>query len=526
MIKKILYITLFFISMLTSANATATLDTNKNTYQPTEQIIVNFDNALGDDQDWIGIYPTGSTNDWENVIKWKWTGGQVSGTKNFESLPIGTYDVRLFFQNSFTLEATKQIVVEDNNGSDNNDSNITTVTTTKTSYLPDEQIVANFNNMSGANDDWIGIYPKGSSNDWGNVVAWKWIEGDIQGTKTFTPLCAGEYDVRVFFHNSFNLEANSSFVVENNLSNELNISLEKDNYEPFELLHVNFANMSGQASDWIGIFPVGADSEKNSSIEWRDTNSTVTGQTSFNGLQAGDYELRAYFNTELKEIVPFTILPTEPVRVLYDDFESGTIDPRWVRVTGRDMTLLNVGAIDLAVGNTERQEWVTGQHSLRTYADYHNGLNYAGYYYDFQNPDKKLKFLEVDMKKGVSSHVFSFGVKANTKFGERRIQFAAWLNHTLPSGQQIIRGPYGNVLQGHRGPFTTANGYLQTHPAPSDFYVGTSSIGGGNSSHMFVHYKINIEEALRKLEPDNELLGITLFVCSGGDYDNLALSSQ
>jgi len=524
MLKRILSITIFIISILASANATATVETNKDVYQPTEQIVVNFDNALGDEQDWIGIYPTGSTNDWENVIEWEWTGGQVSGTKSFESLPIGTYDVRLFFQNSFNLEANKPIVVEESNSTDNNDSNITTVTTTKTSYLPDEEIVANFDNMSGANDDWIGIYPKGSDNDWGNVVAWEWIEGDIQGTKTFASLPVGEYDIRVFFQNSFNLEANSSFVVEIPVSEELNVSLEKDNYEPFELLHVNFANMSGQVTDWIGIFPVGACNEKNSSIEWRDTNSTITGQLSFNGLEAGDYELRAYFNETLKQAVPFTIEPTAPVRVLYDDFESGTIDPRWVRVSGRDMTLLNVGAIDLAVCHTERQVWVNGQHSLRTYKDYHGGQNYAGYYYNFGNPAKNLKFLEVDMKIGVSSHVFAFGVKLNTKFGERRIEFASWLNHTLPSGQQIIRGPYGNVLPGHRGPFVTANGYLQTHPAPSDFYVGTSSIGGG--SNMFIHYKINIEEKLRLMEPDNELFGITLFTTSGGDYDNLALSSQ
>ena len=527
MIKKILYITLLLTSMLTLVEATATLDTNKDTYQPTEQIIVNFDNALGDDQDWIGIYPTGSSNDWENVIKWAWTGGQVSGTKSFEPLPVGSYDIRLFFQNSFNLEANKQIVVEDSNeSSDTNESNssIVTVSTTKTSYLLDEGIVANFNNMSGNNEDWIGIYPKGSSNDWGNVLAWEWIEGEIQGTKTFSPLPVGEYDVRVFFNNSFNVEANSSFVVEAPISTELNISLEKENYEPFELLHINFANMSGQASDWIGIFPIGADNEKNSSIEWRDTNSTVTGEISFNGLEAGDYELRAYFNTQLKQTVPFTIVPTEPLRVLYDDFENGTIDSRWVRVSGREMTLLNVGAIDLAVGHKERQVWVTGQHSLRTYADYYGGLNHSGYYFDFQNPDKKLKFLEVDMKIGVSSHVFGFGVKAKTKFGDRRIEFDCWLNHTLPSGQQIIRGPYGNVLEGHREAFVTANGYLHVHPAPSDFYVGTSSIDNG--SNKFIHYKINIEKMLREIEPDNELLGITLFTTSGGDYDNLALSSQ
>jgi hypothetical protein len=43
---------------------------------------------------------------------------------------------------------------------------------------------------------------------------------------------------------------------------------------------------------------------------------------------------------------------------------------------------------------------------------------------------------------------------------------------------------------------------------------------------MFVHYKINLEEKLRVLEPDNEFLGFINFSTSGGDYDNLALTSH
>jgi len=94
----------------------------------------------------------------------------------------------------------------------------------------------------------------------------------------------------------------------------------------------------------------------------------------------------------------------------------------------------------------------------------------------------------------------------------------------MPDGRQIIRGPYGNVLEGHAGPYTKADGYLHVHPGPSDYYVGTSSVGGGTG--MFIYYKINIEEKLRLIEPDNELLGITYFVVSGGDYDNLALTTH
>ena len=506
-----LYISLLLICTL---HAT-TIETNKELYSNDEQIVVTFDNMSGGNEDWIGIYPAGSTNDWENVIQWDWIRGEISGTKNFEALPIGTYDIRVFFNNSFNMEASTQINVDENGVTP-------TVETTKEVYLPNEQVTALFENMSGGNEDWIGIYPAGSTNNWENMIQWEWIRGDIFGMTNFEALPVGEYDVRVFFNNSFIMRATHTFRVEAVKPIEVNIALEKDIYDPFELLHINFANMRGETGDWIGIFPVGAANEKAHAVEWRDTKTLVNGQLSFNGVPAGAYEVRAYFDTVLQKTVPFTIQVEAPVRVLYDDFEDG-IDPRWTKYFGKDMTILNVGAIDGAVGDGERQVQINGQHALRTYNS--DGLSQSsGYNFDFQNPDPKLKFLEIDMKIGVSSHRFAFGVKIRTKFGDRRMEFASWLNHTLPSGQQIIRGPYGNVLEGHRGPFVAADGYLHVHPGPTDYYVATSSVGGG--SNMFVHYKINIEKKLRLIEPDNELLGITLFSTSGGDYDNLALTTQ
>ena len=510
MFKKIICMNLILMGMLLAA----TVNTDKDNYTSNESIVVSFAEMEAQNSEWIAIYPGGSSNDFGNILQWKLTGATVEGNVTFDALSLGTYDVRVF--NSANFLVSKEITVDDNISLE------TSVETTQDVYAIDEQIVAVFDNMSGNIENWIGIYPLGSSNDWANMLQWKWIYEDISGTRTFDALAAGDYEVRVFFNNSFNSEAIYPFTVEAPVVLEdLNIS--KAIYDPFEIVHVDYNNMRGVASDWIGVFPVGADNQKASSIQWRSANSLMSGHLTFNGLPAGAYEVRSYFDTVHQETVAFTVQNQAVTRVLYDDFESGVIDPRWGVASGQPMTLLNVGVMDGVVGNTERQVNINGQHSLRTYRDYRGGLNYAGYYFDFQNPEKKLKFLEVDVKIGVSSHVFAFGVKLHTKLGNRRIEFASWLNHTMPSGQQIIRGPYGNVLPGHRQAFTQDN-YLHVHPGPSDYYVGTSSLGAGQN--MFVHYKINIEEKLRVLEPDNELLGITLFTTSGGDYDNLALTSQ
>jgi len=489
----------------------ATVSTDKERYTSDEQIVVNHENLKGSGHDeWMAIYPQGSSNDFGNILQWKPTDGEVNGSVTFDARNVGDYEIRVFDSYDFLL--SKPFTVNDT-------PLLPLVETTKDGYFADEEIVAVFENIIGDQDNWIGIYPQGSSNEWDNALQWEYIENGLHdGTQTFNAIPAGEYEVRVFLNNTFTTEASYAFSVE---ALPLSLSARKSIYDPYELIHIDFQNMRGESGDWIGLFAVGAGDEKESAIEWRASKSLVNGELSFNGLVAGTYEARVYFDAMHQKTVTFTVQEQVVNRVLYDDFEDG-IDPRWRVYFGRDMRLLNVGVPDGGAAHTERKVYVNGQHSLRTYNS--DGLpQSSGYIFDFQNPDPKLKFLEVDVKIGVSSHRFAFGVNLRTKLGNRRIEFASWLNHTLVSGRQIIRGPYGNVLEGHRQAFTQDN-YLFVHPGPSDYYVGTSNIGGG--SNMFVHYKINIEEKLRLMEPDNELLGITAFTTSGGDYDNLALITQ
>ena len=62
---------------------------------------------------WIGIYPEGSTNAWKNVIEWAWVKNldnpifKGTGVSLYRGNLHGTYDVRLFYNNSYHVE--KQI---------------------------------------------------------------------------------------------------------------------------------------------------------------------------------------------------------------------------------------------------------------------------------------------------------------------------------------------------------------------------------------------------------------------------------
>ena len=104
-----------------------------------------------------------------------------------------------------------------------------TVETNKIVYSTNEPITVSVTHMLGDATDWIAIYPKGSTNEWKNVLRWSWTDGFTEGSKTFEGLAVGEYEARVFFKNSFTLEGSSSFSVEGNVA-ELNIATSKELY--------------------------------------------------------------------------------------------------------------------------------------------------------------------------------------------------------------------------------------------------------------------------------------------------------
>jgi pimeloyl-ACP methyl ester carboxylesterase len=91
------------------------------------------------------------------------------------------------------------------------------VSVTKSIFSPDEQVVVKLTNMPGNDEDWVGIYPKGSTNAWENVIAWKFTHGIRNGELAVSTMVRdlnpGLYEARVFFNNTFVLEAECSFIV-------------------------------------------------------------------------------------------------------------------------------------------------------------------------------------------------------------------------------------------------------------------------------------------------------------------------
>ncbi len=103
-------------------------------------------------------------------------------------------------------------------------SNVTTVTATykdtttsptlslfKTTYAVNEKIVVQYTNLPGNWADWISIFKAGTLNN--QYMQWFYTKGAKSGTLSFNGLPPGQYDVRLFFKDSYNLEHKVSFTV-------------------------------------------------------------------------------------------------------------------------------------------------------------------------------------------------------------------------------------------------------------------------------------------------------------------------
>jgi hypothetical protein len=89
-----------------------TVWTEKASYSPNEPIVVHFTNAAGNSTDWVGFFVDGDTS--ENYIDYIYLDGVIDGSVTYDAgLPTpGTYNVRLLFNDSYTLEAENVFTIE------------------------------------------------------------------------------------------------------------------------------------------------------------------------------------------------------------------------------------------------------------------------------------------------------------------------------------------------------------------------------------------------------------------------------
>ena len=89
-----------------------TVWTEKASYSPNEPIVVHFTNAAGNSTDWVGFFVDGDPS--ESYIDYIYLDGVIDGSVTYDAgLPTpGTYNVRLLFNDSYTVEAGNVFTIE------------------------------------------------------------------------------------------------------------------------------------------------------------------------------------------------------------------------------------------------------------------------------------------------------------------------------------------------------------------------------------------------------------------------------
>jgi hypothetical protein len=91
---------------------TPTVSTDKASYDPNETIVYSYSNAGGNSTDWIGLFEAGAPN--ESELYYYYLNGREHGSiiENDPQLPVGSYEARLFFNDTYALEAKTSFIVQ------------------------------------------------------------------------------------------------------------------------------------------------------------------------------------------------------------------------------------------------------------------------------------------------------------------------------------------------------------------------------------------------------------------------------
>jgi len=283
---------------------------------------------------------------------------------------------------------------------------------------------------------------------------------------------------------------------------EIELNSSKESYFSDENISISFKNVDTRRDAWIVISSENNSTYKHKNILFReDINHSKEGEIFFGSLDVGVYQSELFYEESLKSEAnsSFRVLSAG---TLYEDAED-TISKNW-RVISGDYTPIRVkGGFNKSKGALVLPpEWID------------NYTNLAEYHLDMNN--SKEKILEVDMgglsnyrlpnlvDRGYIQH-YSIGVYVDTFYGKRALLWDSFFTH-------------GGVE-----PFTTDHFWLN-YPSPVEHVRGYEEVGG-LPIDKWVHFRVNVDSELQKLEPNNRILTIETFFATGGFLDNLKLSA-
>jgi len=287
MLKKLILIALF----VTSAFA---VNPNIDWRVQDNLLIAELDDfdSNENNQDWIGVYKKGQSNDWDNVQVWSWVKEWIDPSHVYDLtinvLSSGDYEARYFKNNSYEVYDSFSFTYDNQQG----------VPTLDVNSVGSKYVYIKIDSNHGAPEDWVALFKKDAESTWENVIAWFWVnnidQSNVEVNMHDSP--SGDYEVRLFFNNSYDVAASTSFYFSNDNGG---------GNDSVSVLSVNAANVEFSINsnhngdeDWVAVYRKGESNDWDNVIAWSyvkdlDKNSA---SLSLDGVDGGTFELRFFYD--------------------------------------------------------------------------------------------------------------------------------------------------------------------------------------------------------------------------------------
>ncbi len=160
-----------------------------------------------------------------------------------------------------------------------------------------QDFVLHYSGLPGNKQDWITLVERDKPDN--TFGQWFYTQGKKAGTYTFKGVPEGMYEIRVYFNwpdgqykvmDRLVINVGGSF----NLGNSGYFKYEQSGYAANQTITIEYLNLPGNKQDWITL--VEKNKPDNTFGQWFYTQGKKSGVHEFNGVPAGTYELRLYFN--------------------------------------------------------------------------------------------------------------------------------------------------------------------------------------------------------------------------------------
>ncbi|HOK38185.1 MAG: hypothetical protein WHW07_06370 [Bacteroidales bacterium] len=172
------------------------LKVKKAVFSPQERISIEYFNLPGNNNDWITIIEKSKPDN--TYGQWFYTQSKSSGEYTFDILPIGDYEIRVYYnwpEGQFNVQ--DRLLISVLNQDDGNSIRDTQYFRFKKVNDANQVISIEYKNLPGNSQDWITLV-EASSPD--NVFGqYFYSHGKKNGTHSFSGVPAGTYELRLYF---------------------------------------------------------------------------------------------------------------------------------------------------------------------------------------------------------------------------------------------------------------------------------------------------------------------------------------